>query len=154
MNGIGTKAAAGGYQSQYEFDQAIVQLLNSAHDGHLSVRPCSSSSINFVRGVDIVSVSVDGVQAPLIYTVGTSLLLMLENLSLRSVLDDAIAGLANSTVSNIASINGQNATALIENYGLSQLADPDASYNIMFWSLARSPTVGHVYPLSSNLYRC
>jgi hypothetical protein len=73
MDDIGTKAAAGGYQSQYEFDQAIVQLLNSAHDGHLSARPCSSSSINFVRGVDIVSISVDGVQAPLIYTIGASL---------------------------------------------------------------------------------
>jgi len=76
MDDIGTKAAAGGYQSQYEFDQAIVQLLNSAHEGHLGTHLCSSSSISFVRGVDIVSVSVDGVQAPLIYTVGASLHLM------------------------------------------------------------------------------
>jgi hypothetical protein len=80
----------------------------------------------------------DGVQLPLVYTLGSwahppsSLILII-------VLDDADAYTDNFTVSNVVAINGQNVTLFIENEALFQASDPDASYNAMFWNVAQAP---------------
>jgi hypothetical protein len=45
--------------------------------------------------------------------------------------------------SNVVSINGQNAASLIQQEALRVSADPDASYNAMFWSHGRVPSTGY-----------
>ncbi|KAG0650397.1 Peptidase S41 family ustP [Hyphodiscus hymeniophilus] len=126
LSDISTKAAAGGFSGQYAFDQALAQLLTSAHDGHFASRLCTAISVFFARPVDFISLSVDGVQLPLVYT-----------------LEDADAMTDNFTVSNIVAINGQNVTAVIESEALFVVSDPDAAYNSMFWSTATAPINGN-----------
>lgn len=70
LDDLATKAATGGWESQYEFDQALFSLLASAHEGHLSANPCTSSSIVFERGVSFVSISFDGIELPQIFVLG------------------------------------------------------------------------------------
>ena len=139
IDAIGKKAAAGGFKSQYAFDQALARLLTSAHEGHLFTSLCTASTILYVRSVDFISLSTDGVKLPLIYT-----------------LDDADRYTDNITVSNIVAINGQNATAFIENEALLQVSDPDSSYNAMFWNVAQAPVHGSANgaftQLSLNFY--
>lgn len=101
------------------------RLLTSAHEGHLFTSLCTASTIFYIRTVDLISLSIDGVKLPLIYT-----------------LDDADRHTDNLTVSNIVAINGQNVTAFIANEALYQTSDPDASYNSMFWNVAQAPVDG------------
>ncbi|KAM6508094.1 hypothetical protein FALCPG4_017982 [Fusarium falciforme] len=52
------------YSSQWEFDQAIKALINSANDGHFDVEPRSFTPFTFMRNTALVSVSTDGTEAP------------------------------------------------------------------------------------------
>jgi hypothetical protein len=71
LQSIRTKATGGKYQSQYQFDEAIQNLITSANDGHLWVDTCSTSAFTFFTDVGgIVSISADGSSPPSLYVGG------------------------------------------------------------------------------------
>ncbi|KAL8293846.1 hypothetical protein RB597_007638 [Gaeumannomyces tritici] len=57
------------YTSEFDFQMAIVELLYTAHDGHFYYRPDALKTFSFRNGMaaDIVSVSRDGQEAPMLY---------------------------------------------------------------------------------------
>ena len=70
---IQQKVEAGGYDNEYDLQIDIVALLMAAHDGHFSWSGDLYSAFSFVRragGGGLYAVSSDGVELPLIYTVG------------------------------------------------------------------------------------
>lgn len=126
--------AAKDYGSQYEFDVAIEELINSANDGHLYITPCSRNMFKFFRsGGSLVSISTDGRAAPSIY--------MADDLALLEAND--------SSVSPVTSINGQDVIKYLENIAAGASSqDPDARWNGLFtsWSaLAASPSSEYMY---------
>ena len=58
----------GKYHSQYEADEDLQRLIQSANDGHLSVSPCSTSYFEFIHKEPLVSISSDGLKLPQVYT--------------------------------------------------------------------------------------
>lgn len=72
LDAIGANATAGKFQSEFEFQSAMVQLVASAHDGHFAIRPDMFKAFSFRNDLatDIVSVSVDGKQVPKLYNLG------------------------------------------------------------------------------------
>lgn len=60
----------GSSTSQYEVDQAVLALVNSAKDPHLIISTCTGGLINFQRPLTLVSISEDGIQSPLVYNLG------------------------------------------------------------------------------------
>ncbi|TVY83851.1 Peptidase S41 family protein [Lachnellula suecica] len=124
LDAIGSKAAAGGYKSQYAFDLALNTLVNSAHDGHFSLDTCTGGTIRFKRGrspLGFVSVSKDGVALPEIFLYND--MLISKNVGIQSV----------------AKINGQNATAVLQNFALFARSDLDSSYNDLFTNYGFAP---------------
>ena len=69
LDNISTIAGAGGFSNEFDFGLAIVYLLQSAHDGHFAFRPDVFKGFGFRNqmAMDIVSVSIDGIQAPKLY---------------------------------------------------------------------------------------
>ncbi|KAG4029615.1 hypothetical protein MFRU_015g01520 [Monilinia fructicola] len=92
------------FSSQYAFDQALALLLTSAHEGHLYTSFCTSLSISYQRGIDLISLSSDGIKLPKIY-----------------VLDD-VQSASNSIVdiSNIVTINEKDASEYIRELAIVQ----------------------------------
>jgi hypothetical protein len=83
------------YSSQWEFDQAIKSLINSANNVHFDVELCSFIPFTFIHNTALVSVSTDGIEAPELYT-------------------SSDAKLLNSTevdVSPVVSIDGQDVSS-------------------------------------------
>ncbi|KAH7154748.1 hypothetical protein DER46DRAFT_578566 [Fusarium sp. MPI-SDFR-AT-0072] len=126
------------YSSQWEFDQAINALINSANDGHFSVELCSFTPFTFMRNTALVSVSTDGIKAPELYT----------------FTDAKLLNRAEAKISTIVSIDGRDARSYleeIEDQALSQ--DPDARYNSLFFSFSLKSngafTGSKVYPGSN-----
>lgn len=68
---MASKVADGSIASQYVLDQALNQLLVSAHEGHLYSSFCSLQPIIYTRQFDVASVSPDGIQLPALYVYGT-----------------------------------------------------------------------------------
>jgi hypothetical protein len=111
------------YSSQWEFDQAIKALMNSANDGHFYVDLCSFAPFTFMRNTALVSVSTDGIEAPELYTHA----------------DAKLLNRAEAKISPVVSIDGQDASSYlkkIEDQALSQ--DPDARYNSLFASVSET----------------
>ncbi|KAH7231327.1 uncharacterized protein BKA55DRAFT_598597 [Fusarium redolens] len=112
------------YSSQWEFDQAIKSLINSANDGHFDVELCSFTPFTFMRNTALVSVSKDGIKAPELYT----------------LTDAKLLNRAEAKISPVVSIDGRDASSYlkeIEDQVLSQ--DPDARYNTLFFSFSGNP---------------
>ncbi|KAJ4044557.1 hypothetical protein NW761_008532 [Fusarium oxysporum] len=112
------------YSSQWQFDQAIKALINSANDGHFYVELCSFTPFTFMRNTALVSVSTDGIKAPELYT----------------LTDAELLNRAQAEVSPVVSIDGRDASSYlkeIEDQVLSQ--DPDARYNTLFFSFSGNP---------------
>ncbi|EXK35972.1 hypothetical protein FOMG_09164 [Fusarium oxysporum f. sp. melonis 26406] len=112
------------YSSQWQFDQAIKALINSANDGHFYVKLCSFTPFTFMRNTALVSVSTDGIEAPELYT----------------LTDAGLLNRAEAEVSPVVSIDGRDASSYlkeIEDQVLSQ--DPDARYNTLFFSFSGNP---------------
>lgn len=129
------------FSSQYAFDQALALLLTSAHEGHLYTSFCTSLSISYQRGIDLISLSSDGIKLPKIYVLGMYNLL---NFSINSnIMADDVQSASNSIVdiSNIVTINEKDASEYIRELAIVQVSDLDASYNSMFWNLGQYP--GH-----------
>jgi hypothetical protein len=147
LQSIRTKATDGKYTSQYQFDEAIQDLITSANDGHLWVDTCSTSAFVFYTDVGgIVSFSADGSSPPSLY-VGGKLLLILHSQVFRygsltrlCGLVDAVRiakGIGSDPISPLAYINGVGASQVLESLSAWQnLQDPDARYNAMVSNLA------------------
>ncbi|KAK1759013.1 putative peptidase [Echria macrotheca] len=125
LDNISTTAGAGGFQSEFDFGLAIVYLIQSAHDGHFSFRPDVFKGFGFRNkmAMDIVTVSVDGIQVPKLYH---------------------FSELNNSTGRNgtfpraIVKINGEDAATVIErrNAVFSGYQDADSQWNSAMQSYA------------------
>lgn len=72
LDNISTTVGNGGYANEFDFGVAIVYLIQSAHDGHFSYRPDIFTGFGFRNEMtmDIVTVSVDGIQVPKLYHFG------------------------------------------------------------------------------------
>ncbi|KAJ6151274.1 Peptidase S41 family protein [Penicillium chermesinum] len=119
------------YSSQFEMELDLSHLIDSAHDSHLVFSLCSQSIFDITIDFPIVSVSTDGLSLPQVYS-----------------LSDAKLQQGGSTeVSPLVSINGTAAAKFLESVASSQsLQDPDAQYNRLFPSLARSVNDGATSP--------
>lgn len=156
LDAIGANATAGRFQSEYEFQTAMVTLVASAHDGHFAIRPDMFKAFSFRNDLaaDIVSVSVDGKQVPKLYNLGQCCLHAachvthhyFANLSIGVLNGTASIGGMNRTSVNstngmppaIVKINGQDAAQLIEAQGLMfiNFQDPDSQWNSQFQQYA------------------
>lgn len=72
FDAIMANVTAGKFQSEYDFQVAMVLLINSAHDGHYGYRPDVFKAFSFRNDLaaDLVSVSTDGKQVPKLYNLG------------------------------------------------------------------------------------
>ena len=86
------------YSSQWEFNQAIKSLINSANDGHFDVELCSFTPFTFMRNTALVSISKDGIKAPEIYM----------------VMDAELLNRAEAKISPVVSINGRDASSYLK----------------------------------------
>lgn len=120
LDDIGSKAAAGQYKSEYDFQLAIFKLIASAHDGHFAFRGDVFKGFSFRNSLasDIVSVSRDGVEVPKLY-------------HLSQIINDTAAPA-------IVKINGKDAVTSIGELNLmfSGFQDPDSQWNSNFKSYA------------------
>ncbi|KAJ5783114.1 Interphotoreceptor retinol-binding [Penicillium paradoxum] len=55
------------FANEYEFELALNRLISSAHDGHLNLHGGMLENFIFAAPVDIVSVSLDGLELPKVY---------------------------------------------------------------------------------------
>ncbi|ORY66048.1 peptidase S41 family protein [Pseudomassariella vexata] len=126
LNNAKTKALAGGFASEYDFQLEVVKTFLSAHDGHFVYRPDMFGFRNNLAA-DIVSVSVDGKSVPKLY-------------HLRDLNNTALNSTANSTAmpAAITKINGEDASKIIEetNLAFSVFQDPDSQWNANFRTVA------------------
>ncbi|KAI0130801.1 hypothetical protein F4814DRAFT_456784 [Daldinia grandis] len=115
-------AKQGGYESEYDFQVAIVQTISVAHDGHFFYMPDVFKAFTFENRLaqDIVSVSIDGVSLPKLYR---------------------FSALRLGSAVPIAQINGQNAASFIVDLGsrFGNFQDSDAQWNSQFPTYA-NPT--------------
>ncbi|KAJ5586856.1 uncharacterized protein N7459_002621 [Penicillium hispanicum] len=119
LDKILANAAAKVYTSQFEFDTAIYDLVGTAFDGHLSIKPCSFNVLGFRNELPLVSVSSNGTALPEVYTFNDAQQLQ--------------AG--NKKVSPIVSINGVDVQSYLKTMSLrSNSQDWDALYNQLFYS--------------------
>ncbi|RSL40499.1 hypothetical protein CEP54_016102 [Fusarium duplospermum] len=108
------------YSSQWEFDQTIKALINSANDGHFDVELCSFTPFTFMRNTALVSVSTDNTEAPELYTYS----------------DAKFLNRTEVNVSPVVSIDGQDASSYLKEIeDQAQSQDPDARYNSLFFSV-------------------
>ncbi|KAL4804640.1 hypothetical protein BDV18DRAFT_161736 [Aspergillus unguis] len=122
LDDLQNQAAQNKFASQFEFDTAINTFLAQVKDGHLAVLGCSSAPLKFVGYETLVSVSKDGIELPEIYTYH----------------DAKFLNTTPNAVSPVVRINGESATAYLENMSESQLfQDADARYNQLFYSNTR-----------------
>ncbi|KAG9233314.1 hypothetical protein BJ875DRAFT_496766 [Amylocarpus encephaloides] len=126
LDDIAQTAADGGYESQFAFDQALEELIVSAHEGHLGLSQCTSGIIHYQRGeegLELVSVSEDGVKLPEVW-----------------MLEDLQSG--QDSPATITHIDGVEVNDVLQELALNSLSDPDASYNSLFWSYGKAPSAG------------
>ncbi|MCJ1432440.1 hypothetical protein MMC27_001796 [Xylographa pallens] len=114
------------YSGEFAFQLDLWNLINSAHDGHLTwVGDVLQSALVFQLGWNLVSVSSDGISKPSIF--------MLEDVLLRQ--GQSSLGY---TPSPVVDINGQNAEMFLEAFSLDdKFQDPDALYNHKFFEIAQ-----------------
>ncbi|GAB1318446.1 Tail specific protease domain-containing protein [Madurella fahalii] len=122
LDDIASRAAAGGFNSEYDFQLAIVQLITSTHDGHFSYYPDIFRAFSFRNGLamDLVSVSVDGIEVPKLYHAS------------ELFGNDTRNGTASGRFPRaIVMINGEDAATVVERRNLvfSGFQDADAQWN-------------------------
>jgi hypothetical protein len=72
LNAISAKVSSNQYKSEYEFEAAVAQLINQAHEGHLGVPLPAYGTFTFIAPWEFVSYSSDGIQLPQVYVEGKS----------------------------------------------------------------------------------
>lgn len=107
-----------------QFGNDLYFLLQSTHDGHFVYVPDVVGSVfNWARTIPLVSVSADGQELPKAYVYA-------------DVLAESF-GNTSAAASAIVKINGQDASAYLENWAqYGSLQDRDALYNNVFYELA------------------
>lgn len=115
---------SGQYATEYDFQADLFRIFNLAHDGHFRFSSdLLSKAILFGRPISVVSVSVDWIAVPKVYTTD----------DIRSY----NAGSNQTMPSALTNINGENVTEFLQNWGnLGFCQDPDALYNTVFYELA------------------
>jgi hypothetical protein len=68
LDNIRQKAQNHDYSSHWDFELDLRQLINSAHDAHLTLQLCSTVLFRFSNSVPLVSLSSDGLELPQVYT--------------------------------------------------------------------------------------
>ncbi|RKU41565.1 hypothetical protein DL546_003765 [Coniochaeta pulveracea] len=128
-----------GFASEYDFQVALVELLESAHDYHLTYNPDLLGIFSFVYPalLDLISVSIDGKQLPKLYHQGG---VTTEN-------GTTVPGPA------LTKINDQDAVTFLEELNLkhSGYQDRDAQWNAQFASYSR-PSGKHPIVAKSNFF--
>ena len=145
MDDIASKAVAGGYTSQYEFDLALSNLVYSVKDGHTFSQPCTSGTISYLRGrntLSLVSITKDGTSAPAVY-LRSRLYHFVSGSSCLFKSDDVYAALNSFTVSSIETINGEDIDIVLTASAGAIASDPDASYNRLMWNYGAGPSAGY-----------
>ncbi|KAL9088905.1 MAG: hypothetical protein Q9165_005962 [Trypethelium subeluteriae] len=125
LNNLKRRVSSQSFSSQYAFEIALTELINTAHEGHLGPPSCVSPAIQFQRQVSLVSVSEDGVKLPQVF-----------------VLEGAEKNTPNIrklkvSQSNVVKINGQDVVKFLERDALQSLSDPDSAYNLEFWNFGQ-----------------
>lgn len=72
LDAIGAKALASGYHNEFEVEYDIYNLISRAGDGHLTTVPYLIGAFAYATGVNLVSISPDGIQTPSIYSFSES----------------------------------------------------------------------------------
>ena len=111
-----------GFSTEVDFQQALSDLMVSAHDYHNNFHPQFAGIFSYSRPVSLVSMSPDGLSLPKIYSL------------------DNLAAQTNSSPSYITSINGLDPAEFVladSVYGTNQ--DVDANYEQEFfgWTTGR-----------------
>lgn len=71
IDSIKEKARNDEYSSQFEMDLEVSNLIKSAYDGHLAFQLCSQAIFTYEIDLPVVSISIDGLERPEIYTLST-----------------------------------------------------------------------------------
>ena len=101
------------YTNEYDLEFAIYRMFQTTHDGHFRYTPTLIGGVVvFGRSIPLVSVSSDGSSLPKTYVYADVLL---------------AASDSDFTPSAVTSVDGQDATAYLENWSqYGSLQDPDA----------------------------
>lgn len=67
LDAISAKVSGNQYKSEYEFEAAVAQLMQQAHEGHLSVPMPAYVTFAYYAPWEFISYSSDGVQLPKVY---------------------------------------------------------------------------------------
>ena len=70
LDAIQSNINAGRYANEYEFESAILRLIQSSHDGHLVFSGGASAVFSFTSPYQFLSISPDGIQMPKVYVAG------------------------------------------------------------------------------------
>ncbi|KAF2234157.1 hypothetical protein EV356DRAFT_533206 [Viridothelium virens] len=121
MKEIKTKALAGQYTSEYDFELALYNLIVRGRDGHLVFIPWLVGNFEIRRNVELVSISSDGVQAPKVY--------------FYSDVQANISGNGTIIPSAVSKIDEDDVTNRLIALGYDQrYQDDDAQFNMLFSS--------------------
>jgi hypothetical protein len=133
LNDIGKKVTDGDYDNEYDFENDIADLLNRAHDGHLSFNGMTYSGVFVWRrntNIALISASKDGSGMPKIWALSDF------NVTSRSY-----------DPSPVTQINGKDAVEFLgTEASLGAYHDPDARYNSMFYLQAAESYGSFVNP--------
>lgn len=125
LDNLAASVQNGRFSNEYEFELAIYNLFQSAHDGHFRYTPSMVGGVfAFGRPISLVSTSFDGQSAPKPY-----------------VYSDVLSYFVNGTIapSAVTQIDGTDAVQYLESLSqIGNLQDPDALYNNVFYSLAQA----------------
>ena len=101
------------YTNEYDLEFAIYRMFQTTHDGHFRYTPSLIGGVFlFGRPIPLVSISLDGTSLPEAYVYTDVLLAIADN---------------TFTPSAITAIDGEDATAYLENWSqYGSLQDPDA----------------------------
>ncbi|KAI9890215.1 MAG: hypothetical protein M1814_004377 [Vezdaea aestivalis] len=130
LDAIKQKAAAGGFQGEFDFELELYNLFSAAADSHFGYSPVLLDTF-LVNRPPLVSVSVDGLQSPKVYF-------------LYDIQQNATSPRDGFSPSAIAKINGEG----VDSYLLKLPSTPsfqtlDARYNFLFYNSANVPGAGN-----------
>jgi hypothetical protein len=147
LDNLTRTVTTGGFSSEYNFQVALVELLESAHDYHLSYNPDLLRVFWFLvpELLDLISVSSDGKELPRLYHEGMyrnqGELNLWASCADTHVSIDHVATVNGTTFTGpaLAKINGQDAVTFLEQLNLkhSGFQDRDAQWNAQFASYSR-----------------
>ncbi|KAL9109688.1 MAG: hypothetical protein Q9227_005726 [Pyrenula ochraceoflavens] len=132
LQNIRSKVTSNSFKGETDFQTNIANLINGAHDGHLSYTMDAITAFTFIRAEmgPVVSVSMDGKALPQIY-------------SFDELNATFLSGDRSRLPSPIKTIDDKDANTYLMDIAKTQrLQDPDAAYNNVLFSLAQSELGG------------